>query len=140
MKQPKYPTLYQVNTRVWLTEISGGLGRKATLDDIPDSSLDNFLEMGFQWIWFLSVWTTGEQGQKISREYPDWQRDFENTLPDLRKEDIAGSGFAIKEYSVHPVIGGDAALSRLRKRLNERNLKLMLDLFPHHMGRITNDL
>ena len=40
MKKPKYPSLYQVNTRVWITEISRSLGQPATLDDIPDSALD----------------------------------------------------------------------------------------------------
>jgi len=32
---PAQPALYQINTRVWLTELSRGLGRPATLDDIP---------------------------------------------------------------------------------------------------------
>ena len=30
------PSLYQINTRVWLTELSHKLGRPATLDDIPE--------------------------------------------------------------------------------------------------------
>src|SRR5204863_234090 len=37
---PRYPALYQVNTRVWLTELSRSLGRRATLDDIGDAELD----------------------------------------------------------------------------------------------------
>jgi len=134
MKQPKYPTLYQINTRVWLTELSGSLNRRATLDDIPDIELDRFAEMGFDWIWFLSVWTTGERSRKVSRENPEWRHDFEKTLPDLREEDIAGSGFAISDYKVHPDLGGDDALKRLRERLSQRGLKLMLDFVPNHMG------
>ena len=38
--QPRYPSLYQINTRVWLTELSRALGRPATLDDMPDAELD----------------------------------------------------------------------------------------------------
>ena len=56
VKNPNYPSLYQINTRVWLTELSQNLGRHATLDDIPDIELDRLAEMGFDWIWFLSVW------------------------------------------------------------------------------------
>jgi hypothetical protein len=134
MKQPNYPSLYQINTRVWLTELSRDLGRHATLDDIPDQALDRLMEMGFDWLWFLSVWSTGELGRKVSRENKDWRRDFEETLPDLREEDIAGSGFAITSYKVHPNLGGDAALKRLRARLQKRGLKLMLDFVPNHMG------
>jgi hypothetical protein len=33
MISPRYPALYQINTRVGLTELSRKLGRKATLDD-----------------------------------------------------------------------------------------------------------
>ena len=40
MGGPLYPSLYQINTRVWLTELSRILGRRATLDDIPDTELD----------------------------------------------------------------------------------------------------
>ena len=134
MEQPKYPSLYQINTRVWLTELSGNLGRRATLDDIPDNELDQLTERGFDWIWFLSVWTTGEVAQKISRDNPEWRHDFENTLPDLQEKDIAGSGFAITGYKVHPDLGGDGALKRLRTRLRKHGFKLMLDFVPNHMG------
>ncbi|MEK6782436.1 MAG: alpha-amylase family glycosyl hydrolase [Bacteroidota bacterium] len=134
MKQPKYPSLYQINTRVWLTELSQDLGKPATLDDIPDNELDRLAEMGFDWIWFLSVWTTGERGRKVSLENPEWRHEFEQTLPNLKEEDIGGSGFAIAGYRVHPNLGGNEALKRLRTKLNKRGLKLMLDFVPNHMG------
>lgn len=134
MKQPKYPSLYQINTRVWITEITSKIGRPATLDDIPDDELDRLAEMGFDWIWFLSVWSTGEVAREISRENSEWRHDFETTLPDLQEQDIAGSGFAITGYYVHPDLGGDEALKRLRERLQKRGLKLMLDFVPNHMA------
>jgi glycosidase len=134
MKQPKYPSLYQINTRVWITEISEKLGRRATLDDIPDKDLDRLAEMGFDYIWLLSVWRTGEAAQKKSRENKEWRKEFEETLTDLREEDIAGSGFAITGYDVHPILGGNEALKRIRDRLSKRNLKLMLDFVPNHMA------
>lgn len=134
MAQPLYPSLYQINTRVWLTELSGTLGRCATLDDIPDAELDRIAGMGFDWVWLLSVWTTGTAGRQVSRENAGWRREFEETLPDLREEDIAGSGFAITAYTVHPDLGGGAALGRLRERLRQRGLRLMLDFVPNHMA------
>jgi hypothetical protein len=134
MNPTKYPTLYQINTRVWLTELSEELGRPATLDDIPDKELDRLATMGFDWIWFLSVWTTGEKGRKVSLENPAWRQEFEHTLTDLKEEDIGGSGFAIADYHVHPNLGGDPALKRLREKLKKRGLKLMLDFVPNHVG------
>ncbi len=131
---PRYPSLYQVNTRVWLTDLARALGRPATLDDIPDAELDRLAASGFDWVWLLSVWQTGEAGRQVSRANPEWRREFEATLPDLREDDIAGSGFAITAYRVADHLGGDAALARLRKRLQKRRLRLMLDFVPNHSG------
>lgn len=129
-----YPSLYQINTRVWLTELSRRLGRQATLDDIPDSELDRLAEMGFDWIWFLSVWQTGTVVQRISRTNAELRKEFEETLHDLRDEDIGGSGFAIAGYSAHEKLGADAALARLRARLHKRGLHLLLDFVPNHVA------
>jgi len=132
MSGPRYPSLYQINTRVWLKELSRALGRAATLDDVPDAELDRLAATGFDWVWLLSVWRTGLAGQRASRQNPEWRREFEHTLPDLCEEDIAGSGFAITGYTVHPALGGDAAIARLRERLRKRGLRLMLDFVPNH--------
>ena len=134
MGTPRYPSLYQINTRVWLTALARSLGRPATLDDIPDAELDRLAGMGFDWIWFLSVWQTGAAGQRVSRTNPEWRREFQETLPDLCEDDIAGSGFAITGYDVHNQLGGDAALARLRGRLHARGLRLLLDFVPNHTG------
>jgi hypothetical protein len=134
MPDLSYPLLYQINTRVWLTELSRRLGRAATLDDIPDAELDRIAAMGFDWVWFLSVWQTGLAAQRVSRSNAEWRKEFLETLPDLREEDIAGSGFAITAYTVHQNLGGDAALARLRERLRKLGLRLLLDFVPNHMA------
>ncbi|MFM0252398.1 alpha-amylase family glycosyl hydrolase [Paraburkholderia sediminicola] len=134
MSDPCYPVLYQINTRVWLTELSRVLGRSATLDDIPDVEVDRLAELGFDWIWLLSVWQTGPAARAISCTNPEWRREFAETLSDLTDEHIAGSGFAIQDYTVHRDLGGAAALARLRQRLQQRGLKLMLDFVPNHVA------
>ena len=134
MPNPRYPSLYQVNTRAWLTALSHSIGRRATLDDVPDRALDEFVAQGFNWVWFLSVWQTGPAARAISRAKPEWLRGFRETLPDLTEDDIAGSGFAIAGYTVHRDLGGDAALARLRERMRQRGLRLMLDFVPNHMA------
>jgi len=65
MGTTRYPLLHQSNTRVYLTELSRKLGRSATLDDFPDAELDRLAEMGFDWIWLLSVWQTGPGAQQV---------------------------------------------------------------------------
>jgi glycosidase len=126
------PLLYQINTRVWLRRLSERAGRPIRLDDIPDEGIDAWSKMGFDWIWLLSVWTTGESGRAVSASRPDWLEEFRRVLPDLSEKDICGSGFAIADYSVSPQLGGPEALSKFRRRLADRGMRLMLDFVPNH--------
>ena len=135
MNRKPYPSLYQINTPVFLSELSRNRGKRATLDDVPDSDLDALAGGSFDWIWFLGVWKTGTMGGEISRSVPEWRREFQAVLPDLSEEDITGSFFSVADYSVHPNFGGDAALARLRERLKTRGLKLLLDFVPNHTAR-----
>jgi glycosidase len=128
----RYPSLFQINTRVWLNDLARRLGRRVTLDDVPDEELDRVAAPGFDWIWLLSVWQTGPAGQRVSRTNPEWRTEFQHTLPDLQEDDIAGSGFAIAGYTVDPSLGGEPALARMRTRLLSRGLRLMLDFVPNH--------
>jgi glycosidase len=134
MSSLRYPALLQINTRVWVNQFSRTFGRCATLDDIPAAALDDIAQEGFDWVWLLSVWQTGAAGQSVSRSNLKWRHEFSETLPDLTDDDIAGSGFAVASYTVHRDLGGTAALARLRERLRERGLRLMLDFVPNHMA------
>jgi hypothetical protein len=128
----RYPLLYQVNTRVSLRELSLRLGRQAKLDDYPDSTLDRLAEAGFEWVWLLGVWQTGPTGLKVSRGQPEWMAEFQETLPDFKLEDVSGSCFAIADYTVHYQLGGNSALDRIRQRIHDRGMRLMLDFVPNH--------
>jgi hypothetical protein len=128
------PLLYQLNTRILLAELGRSLRRPATLDDVPDSLLDEVEARGFDWVWFLGVWTTGPAARAVSRGRRDWREAFARDLPDLRDEDITGSPFAIQAYDVAAEYGGDAALARLRERLARRGLLLLLDFVPNHVS------
>ena len=130
----RHPLLYQLNTRVLLREIGAGLGRAATLDDLPDALLDEIAARGFDWAWLLGVWRTGPAARAVSRSRADWRAAFQRDLPDLAEEDVCGSPFAIQAYQVAPELGGDQALARVRERLARRGLRLLLDFVPNHVS------
>ena len=128
----RYPSLYQINTRITLRDLSEVLGRPATLTDIPDHFLDRMAELGFDYVWFLGIWQTGPAGRAVSLSNPALLEECRRALPDLTEEDISGSPFAVQSYSVHQDFGGQPALEALRSRLAQRGLKLFLDFVPNH--------
>ncbi len=131
----RYPSLFQVNTRVRLAEIGATLGRAATLDDITDAELDALApsrDGGFDLVWFLGVWQTGEAARRVSATNAKWREEFRRVLPDFRESDVTGSCFAVRDFKVHTDFGGDAALARLRERMRKRGLRLILDFVPNH--------
>src|SRR6266404_1463056 len=129
---PRYPSLLQINTRVWLQRLCREAARRVTLADIDDATIDGFAEKGFDWIWLLSVWQIGAAGRAVSRGNPQWRAEFQAILPDLSEDDICGSGFAITAYTVNNALGGERALTRFREKLAQRSIRLMLDFVPNH--------
>ena len=134
MPSTRYPSLFQINTRVRLSELSATLGRRATLHDVSDAELDRLAADGFDLVWLLGVWQTGEAARQVSMTHPEWVAEYHRVLPDFRDSDVTGSCFAIRDYHVHADFGGDEALARLRERLRARGLRLILDFVPNHVA------
>jgi glycosidase len=128
----RYPSLYQINTRVWLRELSDRLGRLVTLADIPDEFLDHMASLGFDYVWFLGLWQTGPAGREVSLSHHEWLQEFQATLPDFTAADVSGSPFAITSYTLHRDFGQDADLRSLKERLQAKGLKLIVDFVPNH--------
>ena len=126
---PKHPRLYEINTRVWLRE-----QRLKSPADVPDKILD-FWASKFDGVWFMGVWMPSVKGRQLAQSHAGLAAELRAFLPDLTPEDIVSSPYAVREYKVSPVLGGDAALATLRRRMHDRGLRLMLDLVPNHVAR-----
>ncbi len=125
-------SLYEINTEVWLREMSDLAGHRITLADIPDAFLDRLERMNFDSLWLLGVWQKGELGRQVALENLALQREYKAALPDFSEADVCGSPFAVQGYSVQAEFGGDEALQHLRQRLRERGMRLLLDFVPNH--------
>lgn len=130
-----HPLLYEVNTRVLINELSARHGEPVTLGTIPEAVIDEWASLGFDAIWLMGVWTTGKTGLEIARQYPALQGEYAKALPDVSRDDIIGSPYAVKAYTVSSSLGGRASLLALRKRLEKRGLGLVLDFVVNHTAR-----
>lgn len=132
---PKYPLVYEINTRVWLAELSARAGRPLTLDKVPNDEIDRIARLGFHGVWLMGVWTTGPEAVDIARAHPELQREFRGALSDFTPADVIGSPYAISTYQVSPRLGGPEALAGLRQKLARSGLRLMLDFVGNHTAR-----
>jgi hypothetical protein len=131
---PKFPSVYEINTRVWLNELSEAAGSALTLGGVPDSELRRIADYRFDAVWLMGVWERSPGARRVSREHQGWQEEFRRALPDCAERDIVGSPYAIYDYRVDPALGGDEALAELRGRLRRLGLRLILDFVPNHLA------
>lgn len=124
--------LYQIHTRLWLHSLSQRLGKPATLDDISAAELARLAGQGFNWLYLLGVWQTGQVGLRLARLDPHLRAEISQILPEAGNKDICSSCFAITGYNVPDEWGSNAALERLRQRMHQHGLRLMLDFIPNH--------
>ncbi len=126
--------LYQVNTRCSLKELEPRLRRPATFDDLSDEQLEQWSRLGADFVWLLGVWQVGPIVRQLARGQRSIREEYGRHLPELHERDIVGSVFAIQQYEVDRELGGGDSLQRLRARMAERKLRLVLDFVPNHAG------
>lgn len=131
---PNFPTVYEINTWVWLDELSRAAAEPLTLADVPQAELERIGGYGLDGVWLMGVWQRSVAGRKVAREHPDLQPGYQQALPGFTAEDVVGSPYAVYEYRVDEHLGGDEALATLRRRLADLGLRLMLDFVPNHLA------
>ncbi len=132
MKWRSNPIVYEINTRIWLKDISNKYKTKMDLADVPDEVISDIKNLGFDAIWLMGVWEPSITGREIAASHPGLISDFKNTLNDLKSEDIVSSPYAIKNYNVSKILGGDDSLIKFREKINKAGLKLVVDFVPNH--------
>jgi Alpha amylase, catalytic domain len=130
----QYPTLYEINTWVWLTGLSHKYGKTINLYSVPSNEWDAIAAYGFDAVWFMGVWERSPAGIAIANQNPGLLQDFLRVLPDFRPEDNVGSPYCVRRYGVDPHLGGREGLAIARRELSKRGLNLVLDFVPNHVA------
>jgi len=130
---PENPKIYEINTWPWLNTLSESFNNPITLNSIPDKILNGEIRF-FDAVWFMGVWERSPASKKIALEHPGLQSEYHKVLYDFRDEDVVGSPYAVYYYHVDNHIGGIDGLKNIRKRLAERDIRLILDYVPNHVS------
>jgi hypothetical protein len=130
----RYPTLYEINTWVWLFELSQKYGEALTLSGIPAAEWDAIAAYHFEAVWLMGVWERSPAGIAIANQDQSLMEDFRRALPDFRPDDNVGSAYCIRNYQVDPHLGGPEGLAVARRELCSRGIKLILDYVPNHVA------
>lgn len=128
---PCKPFIYEINTRVWLTDLCRRYHQHITLGNIPEHILDELAGYQVDAIWPMGVWTRSAAVRSSALNYT---HEYRPVLPDLTDDDVIGSGYAIGAYQVDPMAGGRDGLARFREQLQARGMRLILDFVPNHVA------
>lgn len=130
----KNPVIYEINTWTWLEALSRKYNRFISLASVPDSVLDALAAWRIEAVWLMGVWERSIAGQRIAQEHPDLQAEYRRALPDFTPDDVVGSPYSIRAYTVDASLGGREELALLRQRLAARGIRLILDFVPNHVA------
>jgi len=131
---PKHPVIYEINTWVWLADLSRKYQRPMDLSTVPEQEWDAIASHGFDAVWFMGVWERSPAGIGIAMQNQGLIDDFRRALPDFSPQDIVGSPYCVRSYVVDEHLGGPKGLAAARSILHERGLRLILDYVPNHVA------
>src|SRR5205809_1590566 len=131
---PRYPTLYEIDTWVWLSELKQKYGKNLDLSSRPSTEWDAIAAFGLDAVWLMGVWERSPAGVAIANQNKSLLEDFRRALPDFRIEDNVGSPYCVRRYVVDQHLGGTQGLAIARRELSKRGVNLVLDFVPNRVA------
>ena len=111
------PTVYEINTAVWLQRLGRGRGRPFELDEVPGSEWDLLAALPVDAVWLMGVWQRSSAGRTMALAEPSLVAAYRVALPDLRDDDVLSSPYCVRDYVVDERFGGPDGLAAAREQL-----------------------
>ena len=102
-KWPRHPTIFEINTWVWLSELSQRYKVARNLANVPARQWDAVAEFGFDAVWLMGVWERNQGLPHLFHQPPP------NVL------DGIGAGLDYKLFNIADAAG---VLQRQKKHRN----------------------
>ena len=134
MRLPDRPTIYEINTAVWLERLGRERGTPLRLDEVPSGAWDAIAALPVDAVWLMGVWRRSPAGLAIAQADPELDAANRAALPDLGDGDVIGSPYCVRDYVVDERFGGPPALAAARRSLADRGVGLLLDYVPNHVA------
>src|SRR4249920_3834965 len=112
---PKHPTIYLINTWVWVGELGQKYRKPVNLATVPKQEWDAIASYGFDAVWFMGVWERSPAGIEIAMRNAGLLEDFRKALPDFSAADNVGSPYCVRRYVVDDHLGGPQGLAAARR-------------------------
>lgn len=126
----QHQSLYLINTRLWIDQLSKKYNHPITVDTVPNAEWNNLFEK-YDYFWFMGIYTPSIASQEHAKK---WCHELRYALPDLDpNKDVAASPFAIPEYVPNQKIAKNwQAWDKMVNKLHQHGKKVMIDFVPNH--------
>ena len=132
---PDQPVIYEVNTAVWLGELSRTAGRRLTLADVARDRLGRgHPGRGRRGVADGRVGAKPGRACGGEREYQELRHRSAGRFPICGPTDIIGSPYCVRRYVVDAPSAARKGWPRPASALAARGVRLLLDYVPNHVA------
>src|SRR5579871_2020363 len=92
----RHPHLLEINTWVWLDQLSRREGRDVRLGNVPPEEWDSFALLGFDVVWLMGIWQRSPASRQIELEDAGIRAAYDQALPGWKTSDVIGSPYSVR--------------------------------------------